>query len=179
MLLAYMQHLFLLWGISDWKDRLVSGCFDGAAVNLGFKSGVVVRLEKDVPELIAIHYCSHRLELAVKAVVKEVPFYETVNTFLVDVYKAYHDSALMWSGLRIEGDAFKNTILKPQKAYGTLWLPHHERAITAVLRDYPALVQHLGEVAVNGSTQATKESAQKLTKALKNIRFVACLHFNG
>ena len=163
--------------ISDWKDRLVSGCFDGAAVNLGCKSGVVVRLEKDVPELIAIHCCSHRLELAVKAVVKEVPFYKTVNTFLVDLYKAYHDSALMWSGLRIEGDAFKITILKPQKAYGTRWLPHHERVITAVLRDYPALVQHLGEVAVNGSTQATKESAQKLTKALKNIRFVAFLHF--
>ena len=34
--------------ISDWKDNLVSGCFDGAAVNLGCKSGVVVRLEKDV-----------------------------------------------------------------------------------------------------------------------------------
>ena len=112
-----------------------------------------------------------------KAVVKEVPFYETVNTFLVDLYKAYHNSALMWSGLRIAGDAFKITILKPQKAYGTRWLPHHERAITAVLRDYPALVQHLGEVSVNGSTQATKESAQKLMKALKNIRFVAFLHF--
>ena len=145
--------------ISDWKDRLVSGCFDGAAVNLGCKSGVVVRLEKDVPELIAIHCCSHRLELAVKAVVKEVPFYETVNAFLVDLYKAYHNSAL-----RIAGDAFKITILKPQKAYGTQWLPHHERAITAILRDYPALVQHLGEVSVNGSTQATKESAQKLRK---------------
>ena len=65
--------------ISDWKDRLVS---------LGCKSGVVVRLEKDVPELIAIHRCSHRFELAVKAVVKEVTFYKTVNTFLVDLYKA-------------------------------------------------------------------------------------------
>ncbi|KAL5509613.1 hypothetical protein EMCRGX_G005007 [Ephydatia muelleri] len=111
-----------------------------------------------------------RLELAVKAVVKGVPFYETVNTFLVHVYKAYHNSALMWSGLRIVGDAFKITILKPQKAYGTRWLPHHEKAITAILRDYPALAQHLGEVSVNGSTQATKESAQKLMKALKNIR---------
>ena len=39
--------------ISDWKDRLVSGCFDGAAVNLGCKSGVVVRSEKDVPVLKA------------------------------------------------------------------------------------------------------------------------------
>ena len=61
------------------------------------------------------------------------------------------------------GDAFKITILKPQKAYGTRWLPHHERAITAVLRDYPASVQNLGEVhvSVNRSTQATKESADE------------------
>ena len=155
----------------------MSGCFDGASVNMGCKTGVAARLRQDVPNIVTIHCCSHRLELAVKDVMNSVPYYDYVNTFFNDLYKAYHCSSLMWSGLRIACEAFQIVPLKPQCVYGTRWLPHYERAVAAVIRDYPALVEHLTEVTNSGSTQSSRDVALKLVTVLKSIRFVAFLTF--
>ena len=59
----------------------MSGCFNGASVNMGCKTGVAARLRQDVPNIVTIHCCSHRLELAVKDVMNSVAYYDHVNTF--------------------------------------------------------------------------------------------------
>ena len=61
--------------------------------------------------------------------------------------------------------------------YGTRWLPHYEQAVAAVIRDYPALVEHLIEVTNSGSTQSSRDVALKLVTVLKSICFVAFLTF--
>ena len=85
----------------------MSGCLDGASVNMGCKTGVAAWLRRDVPSIITIHCCSHRLELAVKDVMNSIAYYDYVNTFFNDLYKTYHCSSLMWSGLRIAVRLFK------------------------------------------------------------------------
>ncbi|KAJ8019422.1 hypothetical protein HOLleu_41013 [Holothuria leucospilota] len=41
--------------LKNWKNNLVSCCFDGASVNLGSKSGVAVRLTEGAPHIISVH----------------------------------------------------------------------------------------------------------------------------
>ena len=80
-----------------------------------------------------------------------------------------------WSSNSCE--AFQIVAIKPQCVFGTRWLPHYERAVAAVIRDYPALVEHLTEVTNRGSTQSSRDVALKLVTVLKSIRFVAFLIF--
>ena len=52
---------------SDWKAKLVGLGADGAAVNMGIRSGAAKRLQDDhVPHLVPVHCCAHRVELAIK-----------------------------------------------------------------------------------------------------------------
>ncbi|XP_078701326.1 LOW QUALITY PROTEIN: zinc finger protein 862-like [Branchiostoma floridae x Branchiostoma belcheri] len=140
-----------------WTKKLPAVCMDGAAVNFGCRVGVVTRLQEKVPSLIPIHCCAHRLELVVKDILKRVPYFQVVEDLLMSLYRFYHWSPLNWDELKRMGEAFNIVILKPPKASGTRWLPHHERAVVAVTRDFPAFVKHLGEVA----TQATGERKLK------------------
>ena len=51
----------------DLRNRLVSICIDGAAVNLGVRHGLSALLkEEDTPWLVAVHCMNHRLELDAK-----------------------------------------------------------------------------------------------------------------
>ena len=57
----------------DWKARLVGFGSDGAAVNLGSKSGVAARLKQEVEYLVSIHCTAHILELGVVGAIKQHP----------------------------------------------------------------------------------------------------------
>ena len=44
-----------------WKKKLVGIASDGAAVMRGRRSGVVARLTKGLPHVVAVHCMAHRL----------------------------------------------------------------------------------------------------------------------
>lgn len=52
-------------GLDNWKEKVVFLCADGAAVNLGKRSGVAAKLKEESGHLLAIHSVAHRLELGV------------------------------------------------------------------------------------------------------------------
>ena len=56
----------------DWKARLVGFGSDGAAVNLGSKSGVAARLKQEVEHLVSIHCTADRLELGVVGAIRPI-----------------------------------------------------------------------------------------------------------
>ncbi|KAI8492929.1 hypothetical protein Bbelb_295260 [Branchiostoma belcheri] len=163
----------------EWKNKLAFACFDGAAVNVGHLSGVGVRLQEECPHLIVLHCCAHRLELVVKDVLKEVPYFAAVQDLFTTIYKFYHNSALNWQGLRNAGEALDILVLKPVRASGTRWLPHQERALKAVMRDFPALVQHLGHLVEHGEvgSKDSREKANGILQGVKSIKFVLFLLF--
>ncbi|XP_078666292.1 zinc finger protein 862-like [Branchiostoma floridae x Branchiostoma belcheri] len=163
----------------EWKNKLAFACFDGAAVNVGHLSGVGMRLQEECPHLIVLHCCAHRLELVVKDVLKEVPYFAAVQDLFTTIYKFYHNSALNWQGLRNAGEALDILVLKPVRASGTRWLPHQERALKAVMRDFPALVQHLGHLVEHGEvgSKDSREKANGILQGVKSIKFVLFLLF--
>ena len=65
-----MKDAFEKDGITEViKQRLTSFVANGAAVNLGKKGGLAVKLENFVGrKLIKVHYLAHRLNLAVRKV---------------------------------------------------------------------------------------------------------------
>ena len=65
----------------NWKEQLVACCFDGAAVMLGAKSGVATRLKNQLPHITVIHCCAHRLELAIKDVLKRADHMSAPETW--------------------------------------------------------------------------------------------------
>ena len=52
----------------DWKERLVGLSADGAAVDMGIRSGAAKRLRDEVPHLVSVHCCAHRVELSITLV---------------------------------------------------------------------------------------------------------------
>ena len=89
---------------SDWMSKLVGLCADGAAVNMGVRSGAAKRMQDDFPHLVAVHCCAHRVELAIKDISTDVDFFKSLEGTLVELYKLYHKSPLNWSMLQQVGE---------------------------------------------------------------------------
>ncbi|XP_035666594.1 zinc finger protein 862-like [Branchiostoma floridae] len=158
----------------SWRDKLTFACFDGAPVNMGNLSGVGVRLLEECPHLIVLQCCAHRLELVFKDVLKEVAYFSTVHDMFTTIYKFYHYSPLNWQGLKNAAEALHIQVLKPPKATGTRWLPHQERALKAITRDHPALVQHLGQLVEHGQLGSgdSRDKAKGILEVVKSVKFV-------
>ena len=65
--------------LSEWKLRLVGLSADGAAVNMGIRSGVAKRLQDLAPHLVPVHCCAHRVELAIKTISSNVSYFKTLE----------------------------------------------------------------------------------------------------
>ena len=58
---ALIEATFSEYGIDNWRSKLVSVCFDGAAVDLGVRHGLATLLRENIPWLVTIH-CRGRKE---------------------------------------------------------------------------------------------------------------------
>ena len=67
--------------IPDWKDKVVGYSADGASVMQGANSGAIQRVREltNTPDLVGVHCSAHRLELAFKDAVKEIPLFKKVD----------------------------------------------------------------------------------------------------
>ena len=83
------------------------------------------------------------------------------------MYKMYHKSPLCCHRLQETGHALDSSVLEPVKLKGTPWISHRKRALDVVLHNWPALVEHTGQVR-QGRT-AMRDRAAKLNSTL--LRF--------
>ena len=60
-------------------NLLIGISADGAAVNMGIHTGAAKRLQNVAPHLVAVHCCAHRVELAIKSVNANIPFFKSVE----------------------------------------------------------------------------------------------------
>ena len=65
-----------------WKSRLVGLGADGTAVMMGHRGGVVAKLKEEAPQVIEMHCCAYRLELAIKDSAVGDPYLKVMDEFL-------------------------------------------------------------------------------------------------
>ena len=117
----------------DMRNRLVSICVDGAAVNLSVRHGLSALLKEDMPWLVAVHCMNHQLELAAKDACS-TSFLDEISTVLLNLHYMYEKSPKRLRELQMLAELMEESIRKPDKAKVA---PAH------LLLGYPVIVAHL------------------------------------
>ena len=94
----------------DLRNRLVSICVDGAAVNLGVHYGLSALLKEDMPWLVAVHCMNHRLELAAKDACI-TSFLDEILTMLLNLHYMYEKSPKRLRELQMLAELMEESIL--------------------------------------------------------------------
>ena len=155
--------------LKDWKERLVGLSADGAAVNMGIRAGAAKRLQDEVPHLVPLHCCVHRVELAIKSVSEHVEYFKTLEDTLHSLYLMYYWSPLCRNGINLVGKMLKVRVLMPVKVQGTRWIAHREQALKILLDGWQSIVIHTSQASM-GKT-AMQGRAHKLKATLTNVKF--------
>ena len=72
--------------LSDYNTKVVSATADGANVNVGVYSGVLTQMKNEREWLVVIHCVNHRLELALKDVVKGFNHFNEIDCFYKGIW---------------------------------------------------------------------------------------------
>ena len=157
----------------DLRNRLVSICIDGAAVNLGVRHGLSALLKEDMPWLVAVHCMNHRLELAAKDACS-TSFLDEISTMLLNLHYMYEKSPKRLRELQMIAELMEESIRKPDKANGTRWLQHKSRALSTLLLGYPVIVAHLKSMSSDESNlkPVDKIRFSGYVKKLTSFKFV-------
>ncbi|KAJ8332693.1 hypothetical protein SKAU_G00424820 [Synaphobranchus kaupii] len=133
-------------GLNDWKEKTVGFGSDGAAVMVGRRGrrgGVSTLLRQEIPHLINIRCLGHGLELAAMETISQHANMKKVTDLLRGLYKQYHYSPKAWRELRDLAEILNIKIWKPANLGGTRWLPHIEKALNTLMRDYTPVLTHM------------------------------------
>lgn len=69
-----------------------------------------------------------------------------IQDVLTNTYKQYHYSPKALRELRNIADALEEKVLKPTNLHGTRWLPHVQKALTVLLKNYTVIVTHFDHI---------------------------------
>lgn len=120
-----------LYGLD--AKKIISQCYDGAAVMNGYKTGVAKRLQEELGKIIPYVHCfNHRLHLIVVHTVKEI---KSVKQFFEQLQLIYHTFKKHKIRQLYEGKAVKRLL-------DTRWNGHMQ-ATKAVLENYSEIVSTL------------------------------------
>ena len=112
---------------------------DGANVMVGHRSGVVTRLKKDVPGLLATHCIAHRLALSCCSGADRIPYLVKVQEVLNNVYKYFNNSPKNMSMLESVQKLVPGDSCKFKEVFHTRWLSF-EGSVDAMIRNYSSLI---------------------------------------
>ena len=157
----------------EFSTKLVALGSDGASVMLGKKNGVIALLQQEKSNVIGIHCCGHRLELAYKDALKVSPLAEKVATLLSGLYYFYRNSALNRTNLKGAYNYLGLKILLPTRANGTRWVSHVSRALDHFVKDYKAFCLHFEQLVKSKERGDSKAKAQGFLKMIKAHDIVA------
>jgi hypothetical protein len=137
-------------------EKMVGTTFDGAANMAGNRNGVNALLKQDMLYLVTIHCLAHRVELAIKDVMKteQSNLYDKTNTLLSGIYYLYKNSSKLKKELFSVFELLKLKVLLPARVGGTRWVPHTVNAINIFLKSYRAIVTHLDNASHNNAKAA-------------------------
>ena len=96
---------------------------DGASVNIIIHKGLGAKGTEEADWLQLVHCFNHRLGLALKDAFSNSAF-KAVEEFLNEIYSVYQTSPKRYRELQRIAEAYRETISKLTKAYGTRWIDH-------------------------------------------------------
>ena len=160
----------------EFNEKLVALGSDGASVMLGRKNGVIALLQQNKPDVIGIHCCGHKLELAFKDAIKKCPLGEKIMTLLSGLYYFYRNSALNRTNLKNAYRFLGIKTLLPTRANGTRWVGHVKRALDHFLLGYKAFRLHLEQLVDSKEKGDSKAKAQGFLKLIKSQDIISFAH---
>ncbi|XP_023930781.1 zinc finger protein 862-like [Lingula anatina] len=162
---------------AEWRAKMIGFGSDGASVMTGKTNGVAAILQRDVPWLVQIHCLAHRLELAIKDCLKDTYMDEIVN-ILVSVYYFYKGSPKRLRELESIADIMDEQFLKPERANGTRWVEHKQKALAKLEKTWRSIVVHLESYASDMTNRAEdRAKARGINNRLLQYKVVLYMHF--
>ena len=132
---------------------------------------------KKKSNIVGIHCCGHKLELAIKDALKISSLAEKVTTLLSGLYYFYRNSALNRTNLKGAYKFFGLKILLPTRANGTRWVSHVSRALDHFVQGYKAFRLHFEQLVNSKERGDSKAKAQGFLKLIKAHDIVAMALF--
>ncbi|KAL8577180.1 hypothetical protein ACOMHN_047948 [Nucella lapillus] len=146
---------------------------DGAAVMVGRLNGVVVKLQKQNPNLVGIWCVAHRLALVCQWASKSVPYLATVQTTLANIFDFFHYSACRYNKLRELKELMKMQVRKFKRPTNVRWLSLHE-SVKAVYSAWGCLCLALEHEAASKNTDGGAK-ARGILKVVKTYKFIGVI----
>ena len=137
--------------LPGWETKVVGIATDGASVMRGYRTGLVVWLQKDIEGLVAVHCVAHDLQLATMDASKDLEYLtRDFDPTLKVLFNHYHYSPKRQRTLeeiaaqigQQPGELKKLTQWKNLR-----WAACEEQLIEVVQDDWPSIVTHLREEA--------------------------------
>ena len=167
--------------IVDWLasvgvgiDKVSGFGSDGAAVMTGKKSGVGVKLRADNPRVIHIWCAAHRLALISYWAAKGVPYLQSVQETLINIYNFFEFSAPRYNKLKELKVVMGSKVKKFKKPTQVRWLSLQD-AVEAVHTSWSALVLGLEHEAASNPQSDGGNKAKGILKKVKCFKFIACI----
>ena len=160
--------------LADYHTKMVSATADGANVNLGKYNGALTLMARERPWLILIHCMNHRVELAIKDMVKSTDKFEECDKFYNTIYNLFKNSGKLKSETKEACEALNISYYRLSKIHGTRFVNHRRRGFTALLHDWPALTTCFTNALSRGtgSRPETRAKIKGVLGKLKDYRFL-------
>lgn len=143
---SLIRHLAHLGMSEDYlREFLLSVTCDGAAVLFGAHNGVRRLMQDKFPGVIFWHCANHRLELSVSDTVNKVAGVNRFKNFMDKLYVTYHASPKNARELQQCAATVEVQFFKIGRILSTRWVASSFRTVSAVWKDYEALVRHFQE----------------------------------
>ena len=171
-------------GITNYSEKLIGFCSDGANVNKGDKTGVKALLKEHSPWLIFIWCLSHRLELAIKEALNDT-FFSVIDEILLHLYYLYEKSPKKCGELADLHQELKTVYefdaggLKALRSSGTRWVSHKLNAMRLLIDKFGLYMHHLQNMVSDVKSYSSDQRAKikgfikkwKKTSVLLNLCF--------
>ena len=149
---------------------------DGASVNAGRNTGLIVLLRQRCPWLVFVWCLSHRLELAMKHALKDL--IEPIEKCLMNLYYLYEKSSKKTREIKDLYDMlkeileFQNGVVKPHRAAGTRWIAHKLSALDNMLDKFGLYLSHLENIIADTSKKTDKATLEGKRRQLVSANIV-------
>ncbi|KAK6192681.1 hypothetical protein SNE40_004112 [Patella caerulea] len=158
---------------NQYKHKLIAATADGAAVNTGCYNGLLTRLKNDDREwLVNIHCVCHRVELAIKDILKKEKEFVAIEDFLVTIYYLFKRSGKFKNHFEKTAEALCAQIYKFPKVTGTRFVNHHLRSLNVLLHNWIVLLLAIENSILNKQYATINSKLLGIRKKLTNFHFL-------
>ena len=162
----------------DPELKLVCVNMDGAAVNMGAKSGVAKKINDVVENNVLVTHCvAHKLELGVLDAVKEVSYLDKFEKSLKRICKFYTGSPKRRGDLQSLAAVLDEMLLMHSEIRSVRWVSSKVRALKAVCVDLPVTVTHMEQVLSESNRANELGDAKAILTDLQSLTFVKYVYF--